>query len=284
MVAARLPPAARARVVYDRAMLEHVDRLPSALRANARWMRLGPSSIPALLVHPDWESGRLAPLAIWMHGRTANKELDPGRYLRWMRSGIGACTIDLPGHGERYDPGLQQAERTLDIIRQLVVEIDEIFEAVEHMGMFDVRRLAIGGMSAGGMATMVRLCRPHSFVCACVEAASGSWQHQRIRGRAMFRNLSPSQVDELNPMKRLEEWREVPFQSINSKLDEWVSFEGQAEFIAALQARYRDPARIDFVGYEQTGAPAEHIGFGRMAADAKDRQRAFLSRWLTPST
>jgi len=34
-----------------------------------------------------------------MHGRTANKELDPGRYLRLIRAGIAVCAIDLPGHG-----------------------------------------------------------------------------------------------------------------------------------------------------------------------------------------
>src|SRR4029450_3068251 len=70
-------------------------KLPSALRANARWLRLGPTpgNIPALITHPDWAPGHLAPVVIWMHGRTVNKELDPGRYLRWMRAtggGIGA--------------------------------------------------------------------------------------------------------------------------------------------------------------------------------------------------
>jgi hypothetical protein len=34
------------------------------------------------------------------------------------------------------------------------------------------------------------------------------------------------------------------------------------------------------VTYERTGAPGEHIGFGAMASDAKDRQRDFLKRCL----
>src|SRR5262245_11172372 len=100
--AAANPPASPAQrpIPIIAAMIERFSQMPSALRANARWQRLGPSDIPALLVHPDWNSGQPAPMVLWMHGRTVNKELDPGRYLRWMRAGIGACAVDLPGHGE----------------------------------------------------------------------------------------------------------------------------------------------------------------------------------------
>ena len=67
--------------------------IPEALRPNVRWLRLGSPQVPALVVHPGWETGEPSPVVIWLHGRTVSKELDPGRYLRWMRSGIGACAL-----------------------------------------------------------------------------------------------------------------------------------------------------------------------------------------------
>lgn len=217
-----------------------------------------------------------------MHGRTASKELDAGRYLRWLRAGIAACAVDLPGHGERFDAALQLEARSLDVVRQMSQEIDEIVDSLAERGPFDLDRIAIGGMSAGGMAALVRLCQAHLFTCASVEATSGSWLHQRHR--QMFHGMSEAEVNELNPIVRLDGWREVPLQAIHARLDEWVAIEGQQAFIDALRARYRDPSIVDFVVYEKTGAPSEHIGFGKMSADAKNRQRDFLQRWLIPSS
>lgn len=259
-------------------MIERFAQMPSALRAKARWMRLGEAAAPAMIVHPDWDSGRFAPVVIWMHGRTVSKETDPGRYLRWMRAGIGACAVDLPGHGERFDSELQLPERTLDVVRQMIGEIDQIVAALEEMNVFDPDRLAIGGMSAGGMAALARLCDPHPFRCTSVEATTGSWEHQRAR--MMFRNLSLDEINQLNPIKRLDRWREIPLQAIHAKYDEWVSIEGQIEFIEALRRRYSDPSLIEFVQFDRTGAPNEHAGFGSMAAVAKDTQAAFFIRWL----
>ena len=83
-------------------------QFPSYLAERSRTYKFG--EIPVLLAHPDWD--RPAPVVLWMHGRTANKELDPGRYLRWIRAGFAACALDLPGHGERAAPELQASERT----------------------------------------------------------------------------------------------------------------------------------------------------------------------------
>ena len=263
-------------------MIERFAQMPAALRANARWERLGSTGIPALLVHPDWNRAEPAPVVIWMHGRTANKELDPGRYLRWMRAGsgsgrgIGTCAIDLPGHGERFDASYQDGSRTPEILRQMIDEIDDSVEALRDIGSFDMQRLAIGGMSAGGMAALARLCKPHNFRCASVEAATGDWtDHFADR-------IAP--IADLNPIAHLAGWREIPFQAIHASHDQIISFEGQSKFIDALRKHYRDPDRIDFVVYEQTGAPSEHIGFGRFAAAAKDRQRDFFHRSLGDDT
>ena len=262
---------------YDAGMVNLAGQLPSSLKAKARWERLGSAKTPAMLVHPDWQ-GPAAPVVIWMHGRTANKELDAGRYLRWMRAGIAACTVDLPGHGERLDEALLEPTRTLDVVTQMAGEIDDLVEALSENGSFDMNRVGIGGISAGGMATLLRLCRPHPFVCASVEATSGSWQHQKHRD--MFRDMPGEDIEKLDPMTHLDNWREMPLQAIHSKLDEWMDIAGQQAFIDALKARYADPELVEFVVYEQTGAPHEHIGFGKRSADAKNRQVDFFSRHL----
>lgn len=256
--------------------------MPSSLRAAARWMRLSDADIPVMLVHPDWDSRREVPVALWMHGRTVEKEIDPGRYLRWMRAGIGACAIDLPGHGQRHQRDLHDPFRTLDVVLQMAGEIDSIVVALGELNSFDMNRLAIGGMSAGGMATMVRLCNEHPFTCASVEATSGSWEFQRRR--AMFRDRSAEEIAAHNPIEHLDHWRELPFQAIHAEHDEWVDIAGQREFIEALRNRYSHPNLVELVTYEHTGAPHEHAGFGSHAADAKNRQRDFLRTWLLQET
>jgi pimeloyl-ACP methyl ester carboxylesterase len=150
--------------------------LPASVRERARFETL--AGVPALVVHPGFaadgcmhpgiEGGR-APVLLWMHGRTANKELDPGRFLRLVRAGIATVSVDLPGHGARLDEALQQPERTLEFVERMAGEIDAVVEAMLATGWFDDTRIAIGGMSAGGMAALIRLCRAHPFRAACVE-------------------------------------------------------------------------------------------------------------------
>lgn len=252
--------------------------MPSSLKSQSRWERLSSADVPTLLVQPDWNAASAHPTVLWMHGRTACKELDSGRYLRWMRAGFAVCTVDLPGHGERKDEVLQEPARTLDVVTQMAEEIDQIVASLPSHGPFDTKRIAIGGISAGGMATLLRLCRPHGFQCATVEATSGSWTHQRQRD--MFRNLDDAQIATLDPSQHFEQWREIPLQAIHSRLDEWMSIDGQTAFIESLRQQYQYPDQIEFIVYDQTGAPYEHIGFGRKAADAKNRQTAFLKRHL----
>ena len=263
-------------------MPDPTSPMPSALRARARNERLAGGTVPVLLVHPTWQDGDRVPLVLWMHGRTARKELDPGRYLRLMRAGFGVCAIDLPGHGDRFDPIEHTAERTLDLILQMVDEIDAVLAGALALGVFDERRLGIGGMSAGGMATMVRLCRPHPFACASVEGATGAWHHQL--GRPMFEGRAEGEVEARDPIRNLHAWREIPFQAIHTRKDEWVAYEGQVQFMGALRARYRDPSIVEMVTFEATGAPFEHAGFGRFAAEAKNAQLDFFERRLGAGT
>ncbi len=233
---------------------------------------------PGVLVHPDWGGGAAVPVVIWMHGRTAKKEIDPGRYLRLIRSGIGICALDLPGHGQRFDPAMQPPAAAPGMILQMLDEIDGIIDALGKMPQFDANRMGIGGISAGGMVTLARLCRKHQFLCASVEATTGSWTSEPHGG--MFPEPPEARFIELDPASNLDSWREIPIQAIHCKLDEWVPFEGQAAFIEKLRARYENPNLIDLVTYDRTGAPFEHAGFGRHTADAKERQRAFFVRYL----
>ena len=259
---------------------ERFTRLPAALRAAAEWTTLTERGIPVMLVHPDRENGRPAPLVLWMHGRTAHKELDPGRYLRLMRAGIGVCAIDLPGHGERLDERLQQPEHTFEVVQTMIEEVDLLLKALGDLSEFDTTRLAIGGMSAGGMAALARLCDEHPFRCAAVEATSGSWTHQRDRD--MFRHIPQQTIDQYDPMQRLDGWQSTPLLAIHARKDEWMSYEGQAAFVEALRRHDDQPDRIELVTFGETGAPYEHIGFGHRTAEAKEAQVAFFRRWLQP--
>ena len=262
-------------------MPQPFDQLPSSVLALSRRARL-PGDVPALLVHPhlDRASGtvtRPAPVVVWMHGRTVSKELDPGRYLRLARAGIASCALDLPGHGERLDRDLQDPARTLEAVERMAGELPAVEAWLAESGEHEGCPMAVGGMSAGGMAAMVRLCRAHPFAAALVECTSGSWRWQR--GRPMH---EPGRVARLDPILHLDGWRDIPFLALHNELDEWVAVEGQREFVEALRARATEPARIEFHAYGPTGAPHEHSGFGRFAADAKDRGTAFLARCLLP--
>jgi len=272
-------------------------QLPRALSERALWRTLASDTtpfadggVPALLAHPDeaWHepgaSPTPRPFVIWLHGRTVSKELDPGRYLRWQRAGVATCAIDLPGHGERLDPSRQGPDATLGIVEQCAREIDLVLEALRDErfnGAFDLARVAVGGMSAGGMVALHRLCREHPFACAAVEATSGDF---RPVFATAFKNVE--HAERLSPIRHLDGWRPIPLLALHSEADEWVPVESIRSFIDALRAHHeRRNAAPDLVmlrTWPETGAPHEHVGFGRFSNDAKNIQRDFLTRWLRP--
>ncbi len=265
-------------------------QFPRALADQARPARLGTAGIPALLAHPDWL--RPAPALVWMHGRTVSKELDPGRYLRLIRAGIAVCAIDLPGHGERDGPRMHDPRHTLDVVEQAVSEIDTIVSALqapEYGRGFDSARLAIGGMSAGGMVTLRRLCEPHPFVAAFVEGTSGRLTDLYFPPPGSGRKAWPidhprERVERLDPSRHLAGWRPIPFMAIHATGDRMVAFETQRAFIDDLRRHYAaagaDPARVRLVTFSDTGAPEEHAGFGRYSNDAKLAMVDFLTASL----
>lgn len=289
-------------------MIDRFAQLPESLRSLARTERLGSAGTPTLLIHPDWRTPR--PVVLWMHGRTAHKELDSGRYLRWLRAGstetdqdlaqvhgIATCAIDLPGHGERFDRALQHPERTLDVLEQMLGEIDHVLEALadpRFQGAFDLDRVAIGGMSAGGMVTLRRLCDEHPFRCAAVEGTTGCLHALYANGGPWNVRHDDAQLDRLDVERRLAEapsassttasWRAVPLLALHAEHDEIVPVALQRRFIERVQAHYvavgADPTLAELVTFGPTGAPQEHAGFGRFGNDAKNVQTAFLARHL----
>lgn len=281
-------------------------QLPRALADRALFTFLGPRrDIPALLAHPDagWIEGvpsagegvrpaSARPVVLWFHGRSVNKELDPGRYLRWLRAGsagrpagLAVCAVDLPGHGERFDAALQSPGRTLEVVERAADEVDFILDDLAHPrfgGVFDLSRCAIGGMSAGGMVTMVRLCREHPFRAAAVEATTGDFSALIERGL-----YDPVKARSIEPLSRLGGWRPIPMLALHSEADQWVPVSAMRSFLDALARRYRDagadPGLIEFRTWPSTGAPNEHYGFGSVSNEAKNIQTDFLFRWLSDS-
>jgi hypothetical protein len=267
--------------------------LPGALLAQTRWARLG--GVPALLAHPDWRTP--APTLIWLHGRTVSKELDNGRYLRLIRAGIGAVALDLPGHGERADAALQQPARTLDVLVQMIGELEGVLHALRAPplgGLFDPHRLALGGMSAGGMVTLRRLCDPHPFIAACVEGTAGDLERLYLSDGpdahpdARSTRHDGARVRDLSAMRHLDTWRPIPLLALHSQADQVVPLACMGTFCDALRQRYAragaDTSMIRLHTWPSTGAPQEHNGFGRVAADAKALQVEFLQRALGPTT
>ncbi|CAE7273135.1 yqgX [Symbiodinium necroappetens] len=265
--------------------------IEKALKARTEFVRLAEETnpyeeaVPALVAHPEegWQCGGVkeAPFVLWMHGRTVSKELDPGRYLRWVRNGIGVCAIDLPGHGERFERSYQVSEHTLETAEQASVEVDHVLDDLRarYGDVFDFDRVGIGGMSAGGVVTLVRCCREHAFSCVAVEATIGDFE--RMRDRPFY---VEGIAKRLNPIERLEGWRCVPFLALHSEIDAWIPVEGMRSFVEALRNKYRsagvDEGHVRLVTWPETGAPHEHMGFGKVSNEAKNIQKDFFSEHL----
>lgn len=253
-----------------------LHQLPVSLRPLARAVRLGPD-VPALLIRPPANPGAAPiPAIIWMHGRTAHKEMDPGRYLRLVRAGVGVCALDLPGHGERRDERLQGPAATLDVVARMAEELDAVVADAVREGAFEPSRLALGGFSAGGMVTLLRLTRPHRFGAALVEATTGDWS--ALPSRPL---LPAARVDALDPLLHLQSWRPLPLLAIHATHDEWVPVGAQRRFVEAVAA-HSPGVEVRLLEFDRTGAPAEHIGFGRYGSQAKDAGTEFLVRHLQP--
>jgi alpha-beta hydrolase superfamily lysophospholipase len=263
---------------------------PRALSEKSQLTSL--ADVPALIAHPDWKTP--APVMLWMHGRTVSKELDAGRYLRWIRAGMAAVSVDLPGHGERPGPKLHSPDDTPHVLARMVREIDLVIQALRNRDdayLFDFNRIGIGGMSAGGMATLRRLSYDHTFICAAVESTTGwlaeLYEPTLSTGRPWPSTHDASAIENIDPMQHLDGFRPIPLLALHSESDEIVPIGGMRAFLDALRERYEsaqtDPEIIELKSWPTTGAPSEHAGFGKMASEAKSLQVEFLVRHLIGS-
>ncbi len=261
---------------------------PQYLAERAKIVRAG--DIPLLLAHPDWKTP--APAAIWLHGRTASKEMDPGRYMRWLRAGIAVVAVDLPGHGARAEPVLQESRATLEVIERALGEIDPVIASLDR-GLFDTQRLGIGGMSLGGMITLRTLCEPRvqPFKAAAVEGTCG-WLSGMYFPVEHGLGVAPWPIDHprarvelLDPAQHLATFAPLPLLAMHSETDEMVPWEVQRRFLEKLRAHYAargaNPSFIEVKTWPRTGAPREHIGFGTFSNDAKNIQTEFFARTLS---
>jgi hypothetical protein len=81
-------------------------------------------------------------------------------------------------------------------------------------------------------------------------------------------------------MDHLEGWRDIPLIAFHSRNDAWIPFKTESVFIDAIRMQSSRPEDIELVAFDHTGAPDEHIGFGRESAFVKEIQVDFLTRHL----
>ncbi|CAK9060311.1 Uncharacterized MFS-type transporter YxiO, partial [Durusdinium trenchii] len=181
---------------------------------------------------------------------------------------------------------MQSADGTVDMLTEALPEVDRVIEALlrgPHAALFDGEKLGVGGISAGGMVTLRRLCEPHGFSCAAVEATTG-W----LEGLYFPTAGGPSRwpvdhareaVEAIDPMAHLDGFEPVPLLALHSEADELVPFSVQQRFIERLREHYGarggDPAAIELKTWPKTGAPQEHLGFGRFSNEAKNLQEVW---------
>lgn len=266
-------------------MVDRFAQFPSFLAQRTRSVRFG--DVPAMVALPDGAEARPVPAVLWIHGRTANKELDPGRYMRWLRAGMAAVAIDLPGHGERLEAAMQEPAQTLNVLEQALGEVNGVVAGMRRIAGIDGSRMAIGGMSLGGMVTLRRLCEPHGFIAASVEGTCG-WltgmyfpKEHGLAVPAWPVDHPREKVKRLDTGEHLDGFRPIPTLVLHSEADEMVPWAVQSKFVEKLRARFGAEAdKVSVTTWPTTGAPREHIGFGRFSNDAKNIQTEFFARVL----
>lgn len=259
--------------------------LPTSLRQNARLEKLG-AGVPALICLPEEHEPPVGAL-VWMHGRTAFKELDNGRYLRLMRAGIASIALDLPGHGERYEAGRDHHSVTPGVIAQMLEELPGVIDDLrEREPRIDPNRLLLGGMSAGGMVA-ARACYGSDRFRGLIMESSSGWLRKLYDseietpdghlGRIAHTGEAASLVESIDTMHQLGEepgaWPTIPVLALHSETDRTVPISCQQGFMNRLREIYAergaDTEQVRLHTWPETGAPYEHAGFGKVASEAK---------------
>ena len=167
--------------------------------------------------------------------------------------------MDLPGHGERAVDSYQTVEGTLQTILEMSEELDEVHAAIVGNLRVDPEQIAIGGMSAGGMAAAHRLVTPHPYRAMLMEASTGNWAAQAHR--PMFQPLSPEALQAHDPMA-FGHLDPHPSVGPTQPFGRWIRFEGQCEFGSGTRSTDHP---VELQAYDQTGAPKNTLDSGNSA-------------------
>jgi len=144
-------------------------------------------------------------------------------------------------------------------------------------------------MSAGGMATLRRLCEPHPFVAAAIEGTTGDllglyFPNDGDPGEHVAADHDRAAVERIDTLTHLGGFDPLPLLALHIDGDQLVPLDVQRGFLGRLADHYdargasRDLIRLET--FRDTGAPYEHAGFGRYGNDAKNIQLGFLTRVL----
>jgi dienelactone hydrolase len=237
-----------------------------AVFGDARCQRFELSSrgdrVPGRLLLPP--GGGPFPLILLQHGLGGSKE---SPYLEtsapWVRGGAAVASIDFPLHGERASAKLSQrllagveqalrgedagdavsAQLWIEFTRQAVFDLRRALDALERHAALDVRRVAYGGFSLGGMLG--------ALFCASDE---------RPRGAALALaggGFGPAEVD---PCRYVGRIAPRPLLLVNAKRDERIARRAAEALFAAA------------------GEPKRHEWFEATHVDLPGR--ALKSMWL----
>lgn len=140
-------------------------------------------TIPLLEVVEEQKRSEVLPLIVYYHGWQSSKELvlTQGRLL--AEAGFRVLLPDAANHGERKQPITQIPSLTFwQSIQTNLFEFGYIVNHFKKLGVVD-ERIAVGGVSMGGMTTCALLTHhPEIQVAACV---MGSPQPVAYRERIM---------------------------------------------------------------------------------------------------
>lgn len=272
--------------------------LPRSLKERAVLTTL--SGVPALVSSPEPDAFPTpAPVVVWMHGRTAFKEIDNGRFLRLIRAGIACVSLDLPGHGQRGEPGRDRHEHTPAVLDEMTGELPGVLDAIraEHPGI-DLDRSIIGGMSAGGMVAARFCANDHPFRGLVMESSTG-WPEKLwtmdIEDADGPRGPHSKPIDHDRTLvhridarhhllEHPETWRTIPVLALHSEIDRTVPVACQRGFLDTIRSVYKsrgaDASQVVLRTWPETGAPYEHAGFGKVAGEAKSVFLEFCERVL----
>ncbi|AMB93720.1 alpha/beta fold hydrolase [Aerococcus sanguinicola] len=147
--------------------------------------------VPLLeLVQEDRKNDCL-PLVVYYHGWQSRKELNLTAGRRLAKAGYRALLPDAENHGERYRKYSKIPSMTFwQSIQANLFEFGFIVDHFQQLGLAD-DRLAVAGVSMGGITTCALLCQhPEIQAAAClmgspmpVHYAQGIARHAREAGR-----------------------------------------------------------------------------------------------------